>query len=111
MKEELEITWNQTFYRLRCNGHIINLSAQAFLFPDLTSTRDEASLNSQINRIIPASFTKQQMAEWRKMGPLVKLHNIVVWTAASTQRFDAFKGLAEADGLGLLRDNSTRWNS
>jgi hypothetical protein len=98
------------FHRLRCNGHIINLSAQAFLFPELVDTADEAGLNAFIDGSV-SSYTKQQIREWRKWGPLGKLHNIVVWTAGSSQREEAFKQLLEAKGLGLVRDNSTRWNS
>ena len=51
------------------------------------------------------------MQAWRKKGPLGKLHNIVVFIQRSTQRIQRFKSLIEANGLRLIRDNSTRWNS
>jgi len=52
-----------------------------------------------------------EIQEWRKKGPLGKLHNIVVYIQRSAQRIQRFKSLIEANGLGLIRDNSTRWNS
>lgn len=123
---KLGITWDEHFHRLRCNGHIINLTAQAFLFPDKErddpanytaddndkdSDEDEKELEAQIRGQIPDVWDRKQMEEWRRKGELGKIHNIVVYIAGSTQRLEAFKTLAEANGLGLLRDNSTRWNS
>ena len=32
LKEKHEIIWDPRPYRLRCNGHVINLAIQAFLF-------------------------------------------------------------------------------
>jgi len=32
MKEEEAIVWKSLYKRIRCNGHIINLAVQAFLF-------------------------------------------------------------------------------
>ncbi|ODQ70506.1 hypothetical protein LIPSTDRAFT_168952 [Lipomyces starkeyi NRRL Y-11557] len=31
--DQYEITYDPEHYRIRCNGHIINLAAQSFLFP------------------------------------------------------------------------------
>ena len=50
-----------------------------------------------------------QLDQWRKLGPLGKLHNIVTWIMRSPQRTQAFK--AKSDGLIPRRDNGTRWNS
>ncbi|PQM43545.1 hypothetical protein VC83_09672 [Pseudogymnoascus destructans] len=49
------------------------------------------------------------MEQWRKKGPLGKLHNIVVYIQRSPQRIASFKLMS--NNLCLLRDNSTRWNS
>jgi hypothetical protein len=59
----------------------------------------------------PKDLTEEEIREWRKKGPLGKIHNIVVYIQRSTQRTEAFKALLEANGLGLTRDNTTRWNS
>lgn len=64
-----------------------------------------------INSQIPKDFTEHEVREWRKKGPLGKIHNIVVFIQRSSQRTESFKALAESNGLGLTRDNATRWNS
>ncbi|KFY19813.1 hypothetical protein V493_07824, partial [Pseudogymnoascus sp. VKM F-4281 (FW-2241)] len=91
-------------HRLRCNGHIINLAVQAFLFA--TDDEDLAVLN---NAEILSTPSQEEMERWRKKGPLSKLHNIVVHIQQSTQRRVKFKQLSS--GLSLVRDNATRWNS
>lgn len=67
---------------LRCNGHIVNLAFQAFLFgkhPDIQAhaDRDESSRSGSAQR---------ELNTWRKLGPLGKLHNIITHIMASTQR-------------------------
>ena len=42
------------------------------------------------------------------MGPLGKLHNIVIHIHATSARITEFKKLADR---GLSHDNDTRWNS
>jgi hypothetical protein len=70
-----EVPYNGKQYRLRCNGHIINLAAQSFLF----QTADEALEDYKYqNAEIFATPSESEMEEWRKKGPLSKLHNIVV---------------------------------
>lgn len=49
------------------------------------------------------------MNNWRKKGPLGKLHNIVVYIQRSPQRMASFLVLSQ--GKRLARDNKTRWNS
>jgi hypothetical protein len=49
------------------------------------------------------------MENWRRKGPLGKLHNIVVYIQRSPQRIAAFLKLSS--GKRLVRDNKTRWNS
>lgn len=49
------------------------------------------------------------MQQWRWKGPLGKLHNLVVYIRQSTQRIQRFQD--QTQGLNLIRDNSTRWNS
>ena len=112
LEDNYTITWNPVFHRLRCNGHIINLSAQSFLFPDLAAVDEEAILKDISGQFQPPKdLTEEEMRAWRRKGPLGKIHNIVVYIQRSTQRTEAFKALLEANGLGLTRDNATRWNS
>lgn len=97
------IKYDPLHHRLRCNGHIINLTAQAFLF-----STDEDALDStnNLNSFIP---TEQEMESWRRKGPLGKLHNLVVYIQRSPQRSASFQLLSS--GRKLVRDNKTRWNS
>lgn len=89
---------------MRCNGHIINLAAQSFLFN--TETEALAEHNNEGQYSTP---TQLEMDSWRKKGPLGKLHNLIVYIRRSTQRIQRFR--TQTGGLNLIRDNSTRWNS
>ena len=46
---------------------------------------------------------------WRMFGSLEKLHNLVMYVQASSQRHETLK--AFTDELNLHRDNTTKWNS
>ena len=88
--------------RLRCNGHVINLAVQAFLFGQ---TVDDYEYPENI----ATSPSDAQLKQWRKLGPLGKLHNIIVWIMGSVQRIQSFKH--RTNELMPHRDNGTRWNS
>ncbi len=104
MLDQYQIVYNAEHHHLRCNGHIINLAAQSFLF----HTDDEA-LADENNASLLTTPTELEMQQWRQKGPLGKLHNIVVYVQRSTQRIANFRELS--GGRNLVRDNSTRWNS
>jgi hypothetical protein len=53
--------------------------------------------------------TLEEIEQWRRKGPLGKLHNFVVFIQRSTQRIQKFLELSKE--RHLARDNSTRWNS
>jgi hypothetical protein len=57
----------------------------------------------------PFKVTLKDMEEWRRKGPLGKLHNFVVFIQRSVQRLGKFLDLSR--GHHLAQDNSTRWNS
>jgi hypothetical protein len=96
--------------RLRCWGHILNLAARAFLFGQNAEDFDEQIL---IHRTLARE--QAELQEWRKRGPIGKLHNIVVFIRRSPQRRETFLELADAgdefSDLMLVQDNATRWNS
>ncbi|OWT42236.1 hypothetical protein VFPPC_18636 [Pochonia chlamydosporia 170] len=102
--DQYQIVYNAEHHRLRCNGHIINLAAQSFLF----QTNDE-SLADENNTSALTTPTELEMEQWRRKGPLGKLHNIVAYIQRSPQRLANFRELS--GGRNLVRDNSTRWNS
>ena len=96
--------------RLRCWGHIINLAAKAFLFGKNPDDFDRAIL---VNRTLRDE--QEELTEWRKCGPIGKLHNVIVAIRRSPQRRETFMELAEAGDefshLMVVQDNATRWNS
>lgn len=102
--DQYQITYRAEHHRLRCNGHIINLAAQSFLFDT-----DDQALAKENNASLLTTPTELEMQQWRQKGPLGKLHNIVVYIQRSTQRLANFRELS--GGRNLVRDNSTRWNS
>ena len=96
------VLYNASHRRLRCNGHVINLAVQAFLFGK--AVNDYEYLGNEAE-----SPSDTQLSQWRRLGPLGKLHNINVWIMRSPQRVQAFK--KKSGGLMPRRDNGTRWNS
>lgn len=83
------VAYNADQRRLRCNGHIINLAVQAFLFG---KSVDDYEYPEDMPTDSP---TDAQLTQWRKLGPLGKLHNIVVWILGSSQRIQSFKHRSE----------------
>ena len=95
------ISYDLYYRRLRCNGHIINLIVQAFLFGQ--EEDDYKDFNND-----NTSPSEEQLARWRRFGLLGKLYNIATWISALPQRIQTFKKLS--NNLMPRRDNSTRWN-
>jgi hypothetical protein len=109
--------------RLRCWGHILNLGAKAFLLGD-----NAEGFEAEMGALNTLGLQKEELQTWRKKGALGKLHNLVVFIRASSQRREMFLSFTEADGdtrellllsdkqeeinaTMLIRDNDTRWNS
>ncbi|OAQ57829.2 restless-like transposase [Pochonia chlamydosporia 170] len=97
--------FNSTHRRLRCNGHIINLAVQAFLFGKNKEASDEAL--RQVSRLSRreqegAVGRAETATAWRQYGALGMLHNLVVWIRSSTQRYQAF--LQAAGPIALRKE-------
>jgi hypothetical protein len=106
--------------RLRCWGHVLNLVARAFLFG---SDADAFELEDAANTVLERE--QERLTGWRKKGPVGKLHNTTTFIRASTQRKELFKSISlaaideidgilvghDTNGLGVIKDNATRWNS
>lgn len=104
--------------RLRCMGHIINLVAREALFgEDVDVFEVETAARQDL---------VDQLAIWRRKGPIGRLHNLVTWIYQSPQRRTRFHDAQRAcwtelnlkkdlNGnpvtLDLVQDNGTRWNS
>lgn len=103
------IEYDAKFFRLRCFGHIINLTVQEFFFgPTATEESQQQQQPSKLPKDsdVLARFTEE---DWREYGCIGKLHNIIVFVQRSPQRLSRFKALS--NDLSLKRDNKTRWNS
>ena len=104
--EENGTGWDFQQERLRCLGHIINLVVQAFLFHDHFEIEELRTYDEEEPGC--SADTLERAKSFRKMGPLGKLHNIVVHIRGSTQRTKDFVASA---GRKIPLDNRTRWNS
>ncbi|XP_044714526.1 transposase-like protein [Hirsutella rhossiliensis] len=80
-----DIRYDPKSHRLRCQGHIINLAAKAFLFVT----------------------DNEKLKDDERDGH--NLHNFVVFVQSSVQRRQKF--LAISHNRKLARDNDTRWSS
>lgn len=103
--------FNPVKQRLRCQGHVINLAVQAFLFAKDREAMDEAvrQLSQLARDELQGSRSNIDTAkEWRQLGPLGRAHNTVNHMRSSTQHYQDFKSRA---GRSIPKDNSTRWNS
>jgi hypothetical protein len=99
--------------RIRCIGHIINLSLQAFLLAQSKEALNIAlAATSHISRsnIIDQFSTTLSVQEygWQGISSLQKLHNIAVWLRSSSIHSDRWD---EVVGIRLGIDNNTRWSS
>ena len=114
--------------RIRCFGHIINLSLSAFLFADnktaLEEVLKEASEEEEETSVCELLIErlknlkgskggknkkKDDFTGWRSIGALGKLHNIAVYIRTSDILSDHWRQLSPNLMLGI--DNATRWNS
>ena len=101
---QYKIKYDAKSHRLRCFGHIINLAVQSFLF-----VKDTEFIKDCEQTSLQYDVTLEEIEQWRKKGPLGKLHNFVVYIQGSVQREQHFWDFS--GGASLSRDNATRWNS
>lgn len=94
------IYYDAVDHRLRCIGHIINLSVQAFLFGD------HPDIDGEITTTGP---NDAKLQAYRRFEPLGKLHNVIVYIMHSPQRIQRFKVLS--NDLMPVRDHKIKWNS
>ena len=111
LSTECQINWNQTFQRLRCMGHVLNLIIKAFLFAD---EREEQVMESYDREDESGEEPDDKRRKERaisirnRMGAMGKIHNVVVHIRASPNRTNEFEAIA---GKSIPLDNRTRWNS
>ncbi|KAI7460907.1 hypothetical protein KC357_g8848 [Hortaea werneckii] len=99
---------------VRCTGHIFNLVAQSMLFDSDTEAFEEELSDTKLE--------EAKLLQWRRKGPIGKLHNIIYWIARSgylTERLNdiQLQTIAPTRPEGklpvynLIKDVVTRWNS
>jgi hypothetical protein len=107
MLKEKGIEWDAEHWRIRCIGHIINLAVQAFLFANIVEMEELELYDSQ-DKKGEEGDEEERKVKFRLMGPLGKMHNVVIHIRGSTARIAEFLELAERK---IPLDNRTRWNS
>jgi hypothetical protein len=100
---EYDIIYDPITQRLRCQGHIINLSVNSFIYVTDKENLEEDEEPAKLKQ------TLKEIEAWRKFGPIGKLHNIVVDIQSSAQKIQEFMVLSKQNRPA--RDNKTRWNS
>ena len=86
------IRYNYLQRRLRYQGHILNLVVISFFFDPHPNKDFDIYLGP----------TVEEAHKWRRIGPLSKLYNIIIWVQRSTERKQDFRNLLF--GLNLHRD-------
>ena len=81
--------------RSRCLGHIINLAAKAFLFGNDVEAFEAVADTD--NFALESVAAQKAQDEWRKKGPVGKVHNIVIYIRSSTLRREAYRGMRVGD--------------
>jgi hypothetical protein len=105
-REEGDLQWSAKQWRVRCMGHVINLTVQGFLFHNSISPEELESYDELEERDLRDIEEVKQ--KFRLLGPLGQLHNIIVDIRSSTNRTAEFLALATRM---VPLDNRTRWNS
>ena len=106
---ELGIQFNAKERRIRCFGHVLNLTVKAFLWGENTNTIETTEALDDVDMEL------ERLREWRKRGPLGKLYNCIRYTMKTPQRREKFEEpcrtyLPEGQVLSLIIGNATRWN-
>ena len=74
--------------RIRCFGHIVNLSAQAFVIGN-----DSEKITKEIDRAIQDMDFKTVRKLWKKLGAIGLFQNLIRYIRASPQRRQYFRHL------------------
>jgi hypothetical protein len=78
LRKDFGLKYDPIYYRIRYQGHVINLAIKSFLFVINKELLKEDTETSVYN------ITVKEIENWQKKGPLGKLHNFVVFLSTST---------------------------
>jgi hypothetical protein len=84
--------WDAKHWRVCCSGHIINLAVQAFLFANVIEIKKLQSYDNKDEK--GEGDEEARNVKFRLMGPLGKIHNIVIYIQGLTARIAEFVKLA-----------------
>lgn len=76
--------------RICCYGHVLNLVVKAFLYGSDEELLELAIIERGEDDEITAEDFEFELAAWKKLGPLGKLHNALTFIRGSPQRLDRF---------------------
>lgn len=116
-QNDLDISFIATERRLRCLGHTINLSVQAFLWGEnVNSFAREQEEDTSGREQVSLADELAAMREWRKKGPMGKLHNVLIYILRSPQQIRRFENKVKEfqpteSILRLTIGCPTRWSS
>jgi hypothetical protein len=104
--------------RIHCLGHIINLVVKHLLFGQKAFNMDknkERGKDKGKEKTLEAQL-KEEAAEWRALGAVGQLHNIITWVRRTPQHREIWidiqlQDLRKDDAFILSSDNNTRWSS
>jgi len=97
--------------RVRCFGHILNLCLKAFLWGyDVETFEREIGLGDDYQEDLV------ELLRWRRMEPLGRLQNILIYITRTPQRIDRFEEIVRAHNLDETVfipkiGNITHWSS
>jgi len=103
---EEDFEWKAVEWRTRCLGHIFNRVIHTFLFQKLTS--EELESYDHLDEEEELADNEGIAAKFRELGPLGKLHNILIYSRSNDVLIQEFVKLATRL---IPLDNRTRWNS
>ena len=96
---------------IRCFGHVLNLVVRVFLYGKKPL---RLGGNAEEKDVITAE--NNAINEWRKVGPLGKLRNLITWIRGSPQRLEGFAHTVEllckevTNARKLTIGSPTQWN-
>jgi hypothetical protein len=109
MREMGDFGINEFTQRLRCLGHIINLSVSALFTGEWEG---EFAEDHEYDLLDEASVTELQI--WRRIGPIAKLRYITMWLFDSEprmRRLTVHQIQAGEKQLYPIKPIATRWNT
>jgi hypothetical protein len=107
---EIGIPFEPQQRRIRCLGHVLNLTVKALIWG-----KHSASIEQHLLAETQPEEEVQTIQHWRKYGPLGKLYNCIRYVLKTLQRRERFEErchhyVKDGQPVTLVLGNDTRWN-